>query len=128
MENRTAESNGQINVSGEPVASLKSARHIRSACHQFHRPFLISEYELIFVHHKALVFNLPTKKLTKGGVLRRALGIVSCYIEPFLPSRRIAGNGKRVFVYYNGGCAYANGCDVSAEGLDTLALVGDDPN
>jgi hypothetical protein len=36
-------------------------------------------------------------------------------------------------MYYNGGCAYANRCDVSAEGLDMLALVdlvlvGDDPN
>jgi hypothetical protein len=36
-------------------------------------------------------------------------------------------------VYYNEGCAYANGCDVSAEGLDILAmvdllLVGGDPN
>jgi hypothetical protein len=40
-------------------------------------------------------------------------------------SRRIAGNRKQVFVYHNGGCAYANGCDVStAEGLDMLALVG----
>jgi len=75
----------------------------------------------------------PTKKLTKSGVQRRALGIVPCKIEPFLRSRRIAGNRKQVFVYYNGGCVYANGCDVSAEGLDMLAfvdllLVGDDPN
>jgi len=34
---------------------------------------------------------------------------------------------------YNGGCADANGCDVSAESLDILALmdlllVGDEPN
>jgi hypothetical protein len=38
-----------------------------------------------------------------------------------------------VFVYYNRGCAYTNGCDVLAEGLDLLALVdlllvADDPN
>jgi hypothetical protein len=44
-----------------------------------------------------------------------------------------AGNGQQAFVYYNRGCAYANGCYVSAEGLDMLALVelllvGDDPN
>jgi hypothetical protein len=75
----------------------------------------------------------PTKKLTKGGVQRRALGIVACYNEPFPHSRRIARNGKRVFVYYNVGCAYANRCDVSVEGLDMLPLVdlllvGDDPH
>jgi hypothetical protein len=62
-----------------------------------------------------------------------ALGILLCYTEPFSRSRRFAGNGKQVFVYNNGGCAYANRCDVSAEGLDMLAvvdllLVGDDPN
>jgi hypothetical protein len=36
-------------------------------------------------------------------------------------------------VHHNGECANANGCDVSVEGLDMLALVdlllvGDDPN
>jgi hypothetical protein len=65
--------------------------------------------------------NQPTKKLTKGGVLCTALGIVTCYNEPFLRSRRIAGNGKQVFAYYNG-------CDISAEGLDMLVLVVDNPN
>jgi len=40
------------------------------------------------------------------------------------------GNGS---LYHKGGCAYANGCDVSAEGHYMLAvvdllLVGDDPN
>jgi hypothetical protein len=53
--------------------------------------------------------------------------------QPFLRSRRIAGNRKQIFVYYNEGCAYTKGCVVSAEGLDMLALVdlllvGDDPN
>jgi hypothetical protein len=77
--------------------------------------------------------NQPTNQKAKGGVLRRALGIVPCYIEPFLRSRRIAGNWKRIFVYYNDGCAYANECDVSAEGLDMVAvvdllLVRNDPN
>jgi hypothetical protein len=74
----------------------------------------------------------PTKK-AKGEALRMALGIVPCYSEPFLRSRRIAGNEKQIFLYYNGGCAYANGCDVSAECLDVLKLVdlllvGDDSN
>jgi hypothetical protein len=51
----------------------------------------------------------PTnQQLTKGEVLRMALGIIPCQtepflrsrrIEPFLRSRRIAGNGKQVFVY-----------------------------
>jgi hypothetical protein len=36
-------------------------------------------------------------------------------------------------VYYNGRCAYANWCDIPADGLDVLVLVdlllvGDDPN
>jgi hypothetical protein len=44
----------------------------------------------------------------------------------------ITGNRKQVFAYYNGGCAYANACDISAESLDIIAivdllLVGDDP-
>jgi len=77
--------------------------------------------------------NQPTNLQSKGGVLRREICIVPCQTEPFLHSRRIAGNRKQVFVYYNGGCAYANGCDVSAEGLDMISLVdmlllGDDPN
>jgi hypothetical protein len=43
------------------------------------------------------------------------------------------GNGKRVFVSYNGGFAYVNGCDVSTDDLDMLALVDlllveNDPN
>jgi len=82
---------------------------------------------------KATPTNQPTKTLNKGGGLRMVLGIFPCYIEQFLCSRRLTGNREQVFVCHNGGCAYANGCDVSAGGLDMLELVdlllvGDDPN
>jgi hypothetical protein len=89
------------------------------------------------MHHIVEYVIISLRNVDRGTVRRRdlevILGIALCEFELFLPSRRIAGNDKQVFVYHNGGYAYGNVSDVSAESLDMLALVylllvGDDPN
>jgi hypothetical protein len=64
--------------------------------------------------------NQPIKKLTKGGVLRKAQGDVRCSVKPFLFTKRTAGIGKQCLINYNWGCA--NGIVVLAEGLDVFRL------
>jgi hypothetical protein len=35
----------------------------------------------------------------------------------------MAGNGKQVFIYYNGECVYANRCDVGTDGFAAAAAA-----
>jgi hypothetical protein len=53
--------------------------------------------------------NHPTKKLTKGGVLRFAQDDDPCSVRLFLRTKHIAGTGEQCLVNYNWGCASANG-------------------
>jgi hypothetical protein len=65
--------------------------------------------------------NQPTKKLNKGGVLRKrdtsSLARLdhSCVRNALLEMVNVPSN-------YNTGCSYANGIFVSVEGLDFLKL------
>jgi hypothetical protein len=60
-------------------------------------------------------FNQPTKKLAKGGVLRKR-NIAAC-------ETRNAGIGKQYLTNYNTANAYADGSLALDEGLDMLRLA-----